>query len=192
MLDGQDTIHRYNRIYYAYIRNTFSSSSASSSINNNSHNNQAISQNAANSSNGGNPSLTKTDSIPNQAILQQEELIFGRPSVLFKLGSYIMTVKTSLSRKEGGWLGYGGASSLLPLILLSERRDGSFLVMGISPLDIAQTGQTGLAVGNQSSGTGQLVLTEEEKKRLAPLINFKQFFKLAAKDMGIKIRANCK
>jgi hypothetical protein len=51
--------------------------------------------------------------------------------------------------------------------------------MGISPLS---------CIGNPSEEE----ITDEQKQKLAPLINFKQFFKLAAKDMGIKIRCNCK
>lgn len=51
--------------------------------------------------------------------------------------------------------------------------------MGISPLSCL-------------SNNSQEEITDEQKQKLAPLINFKQFFKLAAKDMGIKIRCNCK
>ena len=40
-----------------------------------------------------------------------------------------------MTKKDGGWIG----SSLLPLILVSELHDDTFLVMGISPL-LALTG----------------------------------------------------
>ncbi len=52
----------------------------------------------------------------------------------------------NLSRKEGGWTG----SALLPLVLLSERQDDTFLVVGISPL------------GAQSGGEA---VTEEQEVR---------------------------
>ncbi len=40
------------------------------------------------------------------------------------------------------------------------------------------------------SGTSNI--TEDQQEKLAPLINFRQFFKLAAKDMYINFRSNCK
>ena len=87
-----------------------------------------------------------------------------------------MEVKRNLPRRDGGWKG----QFLLPLILLSERSDSSVLVMGISPFSCL------------ASNPLEDEMTEEQKRKLLPLINFKQFFKLAAKDMEIKYRCNCK
>lgn len=148
MLDGQDSIHRYHRIYYAYIRSNFVQKSSAVT--------SQTSKNLGAASDGG-----------------ETELIFGRPMVLARLGQFIMEVKRNQSRKEGGWTG----SSLLPLVLLSERADSSFLVMGISPF---------------ATPSGANAISEEQQQKLAPLINFRQFFKLAAKDMSIKFRSNCK
>lgn len=114
---------------------------------------------------GSSSALNKVDS--------EMELIFGRPMVLARLGQFIMEVKRNLPKKDRGWTG----SNLLPLILLSERQDSSYLVMGISPFACP-------------SGTNNI--TDEQQEKLAPLINFRQFFKLAAKDMYVKFRSNCK
>jgi hypothetical protein len=62
--------------------------------------------------------------------------------------------------------------------MLSERKDGSYLVMGISPLSCLTNADEDITV--------------EMRSKLAPLINFKQFFKLAAKHAEIQIRSNCK
>ena len=43
----------------------------------------------------------------------------------------------NLPRGEGGWTG----NALFPLILLSERQDDSYLVVGISPLTAQSGGQ---------------------------------------------------
>lgn len=136
---GLTTISRYDRLYYAYLRNNLSTGCSKTA------NTQEV----------------------------EMELIFGRPMVLTRLGQFIMEVKRKLPKYEHGWSG----SSLLPLILLSERQDGSYLVLGISPLDTA---------------TGVDGVSEEMQEKLAPLVNFRQFFKLAAKDMNIKFRSNCK
>lgn len=167
MLDGQDSIHRYHRIYYAYIRNNLGQHP---SLSNSNHHNS--------SHNSNHPTTAGASQASNAAVLEMQkeltsELIFGRPMVLARLGQYIMEVKRNQSKKEGGWTG----SSLLPLILLSERADGSYLVMGISPF---------------ATTSGQRNINEEHLQRLRPLTNFRQFFKLAAKDMHIKYRFNCK
>lgn len=164
MLDGQDSIHRYHRIYYAYIRNNLAQHPSVT--------NAAASTLSSSSAAHGN------NSANNAAVLEMQreltsELIFGRTMVLARLGQYLMEVKRNQSKKEGGWTG----SSLLPLILLSERQDGSYLVMGISPF---------------ATTSGERNISEEHLQRLRPLTNFRQFFKLAAKDMHIKIRFNCK
>lgn len=165
MLDGQDSIHRYHRIYYAYIRNNLGQHPSLNNSNHSSHN-----------SHTNNPGASQASNAAAVLEMQKEltsELIFGRPMVLARLGQYIMEVKRNQSKKEGGWTG----SSLLPLILLSERADGSYLVMGISPF---------------ATTSGQRNINEEHLQRLRPLTNFRQFFKLAAKDMHIKYRFNCK
>lgn len=172
MLDGSDSIHRYHRIYYAYIRNNFStasSSSGSSSVG------SALMDEASNTANGSNPLPSNSNASSNAVAGSEVELVFGRPFVLAQLGQYIMEVKRNLLRKDGGWTG----SQLLPLILLSERHDGTYLVMGISPF---VTTNTNIDKDNEDNNKG----------RLAPLINFRQFFKLAAKDMMIPFRSNCK
>jgi cell division control protein 45 len=150
MLDGQDSIHRYHRIYYAYIRNNLAQHPSMS-----------------------HGSFTTSSSVASVDMEKEltSELIFGRPMVLNRLGQFLMEVKRNQSKKEGGWTG----SSLLPLILLSERQDGSYLVMGISPF---------------ATTTGERHVSEEHVHRLRPLTNFRQFFKLAAKDMHIKYRFN--
>lgn len=45
-------------------------------------------------------------------------------------------MQRNMTKKEGGWTG----SALLPLFLLSERQDESFLVVGISPLSASMAG----------------------------------------------------
>lgn len=69
MLDGQDSIHRYHRIYYAYIRNNLAHSSSHSSLS---------------SSSGAVAGLEREFN---------SELIFGRTMVLARLGQFIMEVK---------------------------------------------------------------------------------------------------
>jgi hypothetical protein len=168
MLDGQDTIHRYHRIYYAYLKNNFH------------HGNASLPTATTTSLHSTANVNSSSSSLHSQS--KELELIFGRPMVLAKLGQFIMEVKRNLPRKEGGWTG----SNLLPLILLSERYDGRYLIMGISPLTSLSSSE------DTSGGTTFNTLSEEQKEKLAPLINFRQFFKLAAKDMSIPIHFNCK
>ena len=81
-------------------------------------------------------------------------------------------LQRTLLRSKGGWTG----SQILPLILLSERHDNTYLVMAISPF---------LSNINSEQDVNDI-------RRLTPLLNFRQFFKLAAKDMMIPFRSNCK
>ena len=125
---------------------------------------------------------------------------FGRPAVLLRLGQFILTAKRNMSRKEGGWVGSG----LLPLVLLSERQDGpSFLVVGISPLNGGVLAPPQEQVGKLANCSPQLLLSfdlpcnlcfkaviKSEEERLSPLVNFKQFFRLAAKDINIEVRTH--
>lgn len=168
MLDGQDSIHRYHRIYYAYIRNNLAQHPSVTNMHSTTSATTALTT----------TSTTMPGATASTAVMEMEqelvsELIFGRPTVLAKLGQFIMEVRRNQSKKEGGWTG----SSLLPLILLSERQDGSYLVMGVSPF---------------ATTSGERNISEEHLQRLRPLTNFRQFFKLAAKDMHIKYRFNCK
>jgi hypothetical protein len=41
-----------------------------------------------------------------------------------------ISVQRNMAKKDGGWTG----SALLPFVLLSEKADSNFLVVGISPL----------------------------------------------------------
>lgn len=41
-----------------------------------------------------------------------------------------LVLQRNIPKKNGGWTG----SALLPLILLSEKQDSTFLVVGVSPL----------------------------------------------------------
>ena len=98
---------------------------------------------------------------------------FGRSFVLMRLGQFLMSVKRNTPRRLGGWID----SSLLPLILVSEKQDGQCLVVGVSPLSSAILSPTTTTTG------------EEEWRRLQPLCNFKQFFQLAAKDLKVEMRS---
>lgn len=81
-------------------------------------------------------------------------------------------VQRNLPRKAGGWTG----SQLLPLVLLSQKQDSNYLVVGVSPLE-------GLSGGES--------ISEEQMQRLRPLTNFRQYFKLAAQLLGAEIRSIC-
>lgn len=105
MLDTTGAINCYHRIHYAYLKNNLITTKPTATA--------MAAAAAANST----------------TIIAQQEYLFARPMVLMKLGQYIMEVKRRLSRQKDGWTG----SKLLPLILLSERVDGRYLVMGISP-----------------------------------------------------------
>lgn len=71
MLDSQDLIQRYHRIYYAYIRNALAGSKAEKTIS------------------------TKYSEVKSRA----HDEIFGQPSALLRLGQYVMTVKVKNSFK---------------------------------------------------------------------------------------------
>src|SRR5688572_13036080 len=91
-----------------------------------------------------------SDGRPSNADFEHSDIQypFERASVLARLGQFIMSVKVSeilfiffislnicqmsIPRKDFGWSG----NLLLPLILASELHDSSFLVMGISPLNV--------------------------------------------------------
>lgn len=104
--------------------------------------------------------------------LSEVEHPFGRPSVLLRLGQCILTAKRSMPRKLGGWVG----PALLPLLLLAEKQDGrSFVVVGISPMN-------GAVLCSSDAERS------EEEEKLHPLTNFKQVFRLAAKDLSITVR----
>lgn len=75
MMDGRDSIMRFNRIYYAYIRKPAAASSSSSS--------------------GG----------AAEADLSEVEHTFGRAMVVQRLGQFIMDVKVSSSdARRHHWL----------------------------------------------------------------------------------------
>uniref|UniRef100_A0A7S3LYN8 Uncharacterized protein n=1 Tax=Spumella elongata TaxID=89044 RepID=A0A7S3LYN8_9STRA len=80
-----------------------------------------------------------------------------------------MDIKRNTPKKLDGWTG----SALLPFVLLSEKSDGTFLVVGISPF---------------SSVCGGEALTEEQERKLLPLTNFRQFFKLAGQLLGAPVK----
>ena len=101
---------------------------------------------------------------------------FGRSFVLMRLGHFLMSVKRNTPKRLGGWVD----SSLLPLILVSEKQDGQSLVVGVSPLNSAV--MSGPTTNNNNE-------EEEEWRRLHPLCNFRQFFKLAAKDLNVDIKS---
>ena len=151
MLDGNSTIHRSHRLYYAYLSHNTSSWGP---------NNTTTSGNTATTGSG---SSTSGKAAVGDSAGAAIEHTFGRPMVLAKLGQYIMDIKVSnnssgsilyiyiyiyiyihchchslftatlsqrnLPKKNGGWTG----SALLPFILFSEKQDGTFLVVGISP-----------------------------------------------------------
>jgi len=94
---------------------------------------------------------------------------FSRPMVLTRLGQFIMDVKRNLPKRENGWIG----KRLMPLILVSELRGGTCLVIGISPL---------------SSPLGGAEISKEDEDTLRQLSNFKQYFKLAAKEIRAAYR----
>jgi cell division control protein 45 len=92
---------------------------------------------------------------------------FSRPGVLTRLGQFIMEVKRNMTKKQGGWTGRRG---LLPLILISEKRD-SYLVVGISPLSTSQ---------------GARDIVKEDQDAIGKITNFRSFFKLAMKEIKAK------
>eukprot|EP01034_Spumella_vulgaris_P021655 gene21655-27696_t len=141
MMDGRDSLVKLNRLYYAYLRRTSSSHSSSTGA-----------ASSSSSSQGG--------------AVSEMEHTFGRAQVVTRLGQFIMDVKRNLPRSEGGWTG----STLLPLILLSERQDDSYLVVGISPL---------------ASQCGGQEILPEHKQKLNVLTNFREFYKQAAHELRI-------
>lgn len=166
LLDGRDSILRFNRLYYTYLR---------------------VVSPTGGGGGGGGPITVATSSTPGGAApsgggggssgsehVNAVEHSFGRPMVLQRLGQFIMDIKRNLAKKDGGWTG----SALLPLILLAEKSGGeSFLVVGISPLQSA-------------AASGGVAITEEQHRRLLPLTNFRQFFKQAAKEIHASYRSN--
>ena len=76
ILDGNSTIHRLRRVYYAHLSSTSSAPAAAASAN-------MIS---------GASSATSTAVGP----AQQMEHTFGRPMVVAKLGQFIMDIKVLL------------------------------------------------------------------------------------------------
>eukprot|EP01035_Chromulina_nebulosa_P018949 gene18949-24757_t len=89
--------------------------------------------------------------------------VFARPQVLKRLGQYIMDVKCNMPVRDGGWAN----NSLLPLVMLSQKRD-TYIVVGISPLTSTLT-----SLDNTM---------DKYKNRLKVLTNFRHFFKYAAED----------
>jgi hypothetical protein len=161
LMDGRDSIRVFNRLYYAYL------SSASSSGPRGSAGAGGIGGNGGRGGGGGSmsrPAAAADDS--------EMEHTFGRANVLLRLGHFIMNIKRNLPKKDGGWTG----SRLLPLILLSEKLDGSFIVAGISPL-------------NDCEGLVDRTADEYQQQnhgRLNILTNFRQFFKQAAQETNAR------
>ena len=84
-----------------------------------------------------------------------------------------MNIKRNIPKSQGGWTG----SNLLPLILLSERQAGdTYIVVGISPL-----------VDSEGLLPEEIRNDPDLESRLSPLSNFREYFKLAAKDQKIQI-----
>ncbi|KAJ1412696.1 CDC45-like protein-domain-containing protein [Ochromonadaceae sp. CCMP2298] len=149
MLEGSSSIHRCHRLHYAYLSRATSWGAG-----------DKVGSGGMGGGGGGMGGGGAGVSV---------EHSFGRPTVLAKLGQYIMDIKRNMPKKAGGWAG----SSLLPFVLLSEKLDGNFLVVGISPFEA-------LAGGEE--------LTPEQTQKLFPLTNFRQFFHLAGQLLGAKVR----
>ena len=92
---------------------------------------------------------------------------FSRPMVMARLGQYIMDVKLSMAKRDGGWTG----KRILPLVLIGEERAGRCLVVGISPL-------------HSVLGRAALDDDEDSRARVAALVNFNLFFRLAASSVA--------
>ena len=172
MLEGHDSISRLNRLYFAYVHQAAyltggggvsdggaaSTSSAALAA--------ASSSSSGNSASGSGAASASASNHGGGADFEMDAP-FSRPHVLTRLGQFIMEVKRNLPKKQGGWSGRKG---LLPLILIAEKRE-SYLVVGISPLSTAQ---------------GMADLTEQDQHAISQLTNFRQFFRLACKELRIQ------
>lgn len=119
LLEGDDVIIRLGKLYYCCIHQT-----NSMNILSNETTNTLLSSIS-------NTSISNTNTNTNQSVNAVEfDEPFARPQVLHRLGLYIMDIKRNLPKHEGCWSG----KSLLPLIMLSQKRD-TYIVVGISPLD---------------------------------------------------------
>jgi cell division control protein 45 len=114
-----------------------------------------------------------SDSAPGYIAENEMDAPFSRPMVLQRLGHFIIEVKRNLPKGQGRWAGRKG---LLPLILIAEKRD-TFLVVGISPLLCSQ-------------GAGDLSAKDHHAIKI--ITNFRQYFKLAAKEIKSKPLKECK
>ena len=161
MLEGHDSISKLNRLYFAYVQQaahlTGSADGAATSSA------AFVASSSSSSSSSGAAGAGAGAGSGTSADLEMDAP-FSRPHVLTRLGQFIMEVKRNLPKKQGGWVGRRG---LLPLILIAEKRD-SCVVVGISPLATAQ---------------GAADLSEEDVTAIHTLTNFRQFYKLALKEL---------
>ena len=174
MLEGHDSISRLNRLYFAYVHQAAyltgggvsdggAAATSSAAL-------VAASSSSSSSSASGSGAASASASNHGHAAGAADfemDAPFSRPHVLTRLGQFIMEVKRNLPKKQGGWSGRKG---LLPLILIAEKRE-SYLVVGISPLSTAQ---------------GMADLSEQDQHAISQLTNFRQFFRLACKELRIQ------
>ena len=88
MLDGNSTIHRSHRLYYAYLSHNTSSWGPNNTTTTGNTSTNGSGSNASGSGTGGKAAVGDNGGA---AI----EHTFGRPMVLAKLGQYIMDIKVS-------------------------------------------------------------------------------------------------
>ena len=164
--EGSDALHSMHRFYYTNINNISESGHGTSggtvtsiaTSNNRSHHR------------GGSTLDVESGS-------QDIDSIFTRPLVLARLGHFVMDVKRSLKKKEGGWVG----NKLFPFFLLSKRKD-RMLIVGVSPLHSK--------LGEKEGPDGVSNMSEAKIEYLRTLASFKHFYKLAAEDLNIDYKCD--
>ena len=129
------------------------------------------------------PSVAAAGSAQSKQPLAVEEMDtpFTRPMVLTRLGQYIMDVKMSMKKRDGGWV----EKKVLPLFLIGEERRGKCLIVGISP---SQSTIGNGKIEDETKEDG----TNETRDRISTLSNFKAFYNIAVKEFSDDVEVEVK
>lgn len=167
--EGSDALHSMHRFYYTNINNISESGRGTSG--------GTLASIATNPNSRSHSSKGNNSNIDFDSNSQDIDSIFSRPLVLARLGHFVMDVKRSLKKKDGGWVG----SKLFPFFLLSKRRD-RMLIVGVSPLH----GK----FGEKEGPDGVNNMSEQQINNLKVLASFKHFYKAAAVDLKIEYKCD--